>query len=149
MELQADVAVGLHATLAYHDVSSVKSHVNFEHYAGRIEVTHFADSSVFVTFSGLQGHKPSVSTLDPQLQGLGDDGQFHGPLHEIYLLDGDADDLPGKLEAYTKKMAPFFYERESSEFMRSTLTLAAELSEQKKVRSRSSRMLDLVMVSGS
>ncbi|KAL1853068.1 hypothetical protein Plec18170_005650 [Paecilomyces lecythidis] len=123
---------GLHATLAYHDVSSVKSHVNFEHYAGRIEVTHFEDSSVFVTFSGLQGHKPAVSTLDPQLQGLGDDGQFHGPLHEIYLLDGDADDLPGKLEAYIKKMAPFFYERESSDFMRSTLHLAAELSEQKK-----------------
>ncbi|KAI9928802.1 hypothetical protein ASPWEDRAFT_168775 [Aspergillus wentii DTO 134E9] len=122
----------LHATLAYHDVSGVRNQIKFEHYAGRIEVTHFEESMVFVTFSGLQGHKPSVSTLDPQLQGLGEDPQFQGPLHELYLLDSDADDLPGKLEMYIKKTAPFFYERETSEFMKPTLMLAAELSQQKK-----------------
>ncbi|PYH88686.1 hypothetical protein BO71DRAFT_128881 [Aspergillus ellipticus CBS 707.79] len=122
----------LHATLAYHDVSSIRNQIKFEHYAGRIEVTHFEESGVFVTFSGLQGHKPSASTLDPQLQALGDDSQFQGPLHELYLLDSDADDLPGKIEMYIKKTAQFFYERETSEFMRSTLQLAAELSQQKK-----------------
>lgn len=111
----------------------MKNHVNFEHYAGRIEVTHFEESSVFVTFSGLQGHKPPVSTLDPQLQGLGEDGHFHAPPQELYLLDGDADDLPGKLEMYVKKMGPYFYERETSTFMKPTLNLAAELSQQKKV----------------
>ncbi|OJJ49683.1 hypothetical protein ASPZODRAFT_128185 [Penicilliopsis zonata CBS 506.65] len=122
----------LHATLAYHDVSGMRNQVKFEHYAGRIEVTHFEESLVFVTFTGLQGQKPSVSALDPQLQGLGDDAQFQAPPHEIYLLDSDADDLPGKLEMYIKKTAPFFYERESSEFMRPTLLKAAELSQQKK-----------------
>ncbi|KAL2221238.1 hypothetical protein M432DRAFT_651836 [Thermoascus aurantiacus ATCC 26904] len=125
-------AAGLHATLAFHDVNSMKSHVNFEHYAGRIEVTHFEESSVFVTFSGLQGHKPPVSTLDPQLQGLGEDGHFHAPPQELYLLDGDADDLPGKLEMYIKKMVPFFIEREPSSFMKPTLSIAAELSQLKK-----------------
>ncbi|KAB8069081.1 hypothetical protein BDV29DRAFT_58408 [Aspergillus leporis] len=122
----------LHATLAYHDVSGVRNQVKFEHYAGRIEVTHFEESMVYVTFSALQGHKPSTSTLDPQLQGLGDDTQFQGPLHELYLLDSDADDLPGKLEMYIKKTAQFFYEREASEVMRPTLLLASELSQQKK-----------------
>lgn len=86
-----------------------------------------------MTFSALQGHKPSVSALDPQLQGLGDDPQFQGPLQEVYLLDSETDDLAGKLELYIKKAAPFFYERELSEFMKPTLMLAAELSEQKKV----------------
>ncbi|KAL4874819.1 hypothetical protein BJY04DRAFT_203121 [Aspergillus karnatakaensis] len=122
----------LHATLAYHDVSSIRNQVKFDHYAGRIEVTHFEESLVFVTFSGLQGHKASTSTLDPQLQALGDDPQFQGPLQEIYLLDSDQDDLPGKIEMYIKKTAPFFYEREASEVMRPTLLLAAELAQQKK-----------------
>ncbi|RAL11446.1 uncharacterized protein BO97DRAFT_470928 [Aspergillus homomorphus CBS 101889] len=122
----------LHATLAYHDVSGIRNQVKFEHYAGRIEVTHFEESLVYVTFSALHGHKSSASTLDPQLQGLGDETQFQGPLSELYLLDSDADDLPGKIEMYIKKTAPYFYERETSEFMRPTLMLAAELSQQKK-----------------
>lgn len=122
----------LHTTLAYHDVSGIRNHVKFEHYSGRIEVTHFEDSMVYVTFSGLQGHKPSASTLDPQLQGLGDDTQFQGTMQELYLLDSDTEDLPGKLEMYFKKTAPLFYERETSDFMRPTLLLASELSQQKK-----------------
>lgn len=126
----------MHATLAYHDVGSIKNQVKFEHYAGRIEVTHFEESMIFVTFSALQGHKASVAALDPQLQGLGDDPQFQGPLQEMYLLDGDADDLPGKLEMYMKKAAPFFYEREASQVMKGTLMLGAELSDEKKVRLR-------------
>ena len=125
----------MHATLAYHDVSSIKSQIKFEHYAGRIEVTHFEESMIFVTFSGLHGHKASVSALDPQLQGLGDDPQFQGPLQEIFLLDSDSDDLSGKLEMYIKKAAPPFYEREYSEVMKSTLMLASELSAEKQVSS--------------
>jgi hypothetical protein len=34
---------------------------------------------------GLQGHRTSVSALDPQLQALGDD-QFAGPSQEVYLI---------------------------------------------------------------
>ncbi|KAL2832144.1 hypothetical protein BDW59DRAFT_181456 [Aspergillus cavernicola] len=122
----------LHATLAYHDVSSIRNQVKFEHYAGRIEVSHFEESTVFLTFSGLQGHKATTSTLDPQLQGLGDESQFQGPLQELYLLDSDADDLPGKIEMYIKKTAPYFYEREGSETVRATLLLASELAQLKK-----------------
>ncbi|KAJ5315822.1 hypothetical protein N7476_006129 [Penicillium atrosanguineum] len=121
----------LHATLAYHDTSAIKNQIKFEHYAGRIEVTHGEESMVFVTISGLQGHRSTVSTLDPQLQGLGED-QFSGPPQEIYLLDSDADDIPSKLEMYIKKTAPFFFEREASPFVKSTLMLAAELAQTKK-----------------
>ncbi|KAJ5160354.1 uncharacterized protein N7482_007358 [Penicillium canariense] len=124
-------AKDLHATLAYHDTSAIKNQIKFEHYAGRIEVTHIEESMVYVTISGLQGHRASVSALDPQLQGLGDD-QFSAPPQEIYLLDSDADDIPSKLEMYIKKTAPFFFEREESNFMKSTLMLASELSQTKK-----------------
>lgn len=85
-----------------------------------------------MTFSGLQGHRSSVSALDPQLQALGDD-QFSGPSQEVYLLDADSDDIPNKLEMYIKKNASYFYERETSPFMKPTLLLAAELSQGKKV----------------
>lgn len=124
----------LHATLSYHDVSAIKNQVKFEHYAGRIEVTHFEDSAIFVTFSALHGQKSSISTIDPQLQGLADEVKFEtGPPQDLYLLDGDADDLPAKLEMYIKKTAGLFYERETSEIMRPTLIRAAELSQHKKV----------------
>ncbi|KAJ5152040.1 hypothetical protein N7492_010335 [Penicillium capsulatum] len=121
----------LHATLAYHDTNAMKNQIKFEHYAGRIEVTHMEESMVYVTFSGLQGHRASVSALDPQLQGLGDD-QFSGPPQELYLLDSDTDDIPSKLEMYIKKTAPFFFERETSPFMKPTLLLASELAQSKK-----------------
>ena len=85
-----------------------------------------------MTFSGLQGHRSSVSALDPQLQALGDD-QFSGPSQEVYLLDAESDDIPNKLEMYIKKNASYFYERETSPFMKPTLLLAAELSQGKKV----------------
>lgn len=124
--------IDLHATLAYHDASAIKNQVKFEHYAGRIEVTHLEESMIFVTISGLQGHRASVSALDPQLQGLGDD-HFSGPSQEIYLLDSDADDIPSKLEMYIKKTASFFFERETSPFMKPTLMLASELAQSKKV----------------
>lgn len=80
------------------------------------------------------GHKPTVTALDPQLQELAEDGQFQTATQEVYVLDGDMDDLPGKLEMYIKKMASVFYDRERSDFIKPTLGIAAELSLQKSVR---------------
>lgn len=114
--------------------------MTFEHYPGRIEATHFDENSVYVTFGALIGHQTSITALDPQLQGLADDGQFQRPTQELYILDNDADDLPGKLEMYMKKMAPTFYDRELSEFMKPTLTLASELCQSKKVSFRALSM---------
>ncbi len=68
---------------------------------------------------------------DPAFGGLDDfSSTGSGPV-DLRLLDGDVDDLPGKLEKYMKKMAPTFYAQELSHFMNSTLNLALELSVQK------------------
>jgi hypothetical protein len=124
---------GLHTTLAYHDVNALKNQVNFEHFTGRIEAAHFDDSAFFVTFVAQIGYKPAISAIDPQLQALVEDSQFQGPTQELYLLDNDGDDLPGKLELYIKRMAASFYEQEPSPFMRPTLMLASEMCQSKKV----------------
>ncbi|KAJ5489280.1 hypothetical protein N7539_004170 [Penicillium diatomitis] len=121
----------LHATLAYHDTNAIQNQIKFEPYVGRIEVTHSEDSMVFIAIAGLQGHRTSVSALDPQLQSLGEE-QFSAPAQEIYLLDTESDDIPSKIEAYIKKTGQFLVEREASPFMKFTLQLAHELSQTKK-----------------
>lgn len=114
-------------------MNAIKNQVNFEHFTGRLEAAHFDDSAFSVTFNALIGHKPAISSIDPQLQALVEDGQFQGPTQELYLLDNDGDDLPGKLELYIKRMATNFYEQEPSPFMRPTLMLASEMCQSKKV----------------
>jgi hypothetical protein len=135
-----EILAGLHTTLAYHDVNSVKNHVQFEHSSGRIEVMHFVDNPTFITFSVLDGHKPVNPSLDPRLPLSGSEGQFPGiQMQEVHLLDGDADELTAKLDTYIRKMAPHFFETEPSDFMRPTLTLAWDLCQRKKVRNSSSK----------
>ncbi|KAI9840015.1 MAG: hypothetical protein M1819_000207 [Sarea resinae] len=112
-------SAGLHGIIAFHEVNSAKSRFNFLPFLGRVEATHYLDSSLFVTFSALAGreYEGVKSEETPEPQNL--------------LLDWETDDLPGKLEQYLKKMAPTFYERECSTFMKPTLHLASELSIQR------------------
>lgn len=122
--------LGLHAILAYHDVSQAKSHVQFQHYPGCIEVTHDETSCVYITFSALEGHK---GLADHAFGGLDDFRSMRSEVIDLRLLDGDSDDLPGKLESYMKQMAPTFYAQEPSQFMNPTLSLALELSVKRQV----------------
>lgn len=126
----ANLWLGLHAILAYHDVSQAKSHVQFQHYPGCIEVTHDETSCVYITFSALEGHK---GLADHSFGGLDNVNSTQSEEVGLQLLDGDSDDLPGKLESYMKKMAPTFYAQEPSQFMNPTLSLASELSVKKQV----------------
>lgn len=112
----------------------------FEIYVGRVEAAHFDDSPFYVTFGALVGQKAGMSPIDPQLQALVEDGQFHGSTHEMYMLDGDADDLPAKCEFYIKKLQASFVEHEPSPVMKSTLTLAAQLADEKKVSKSRGKM---------
>lgn len=96
-------------------------------------MTHFEETPIFIAFSGLHGQKHPISALDPQLQALAEETHFEEASHDIYMLDNDTDDLPGKLDVYMKRAASLFFEREISEIMRPTLLLADELSKQKKV----------------
>lgn len=126
----ANLWLGLHAILAYHEISQVKSHFQFQHYPGCIEVTHDETSCVYITFSALEGHK---GLADHSFAGLDDFSSTQNGEIDLRLLDGDSDDLPGKLESYMKKMAPAFYAQEPSPFMNPTLSLASELSVTKQV----------------
>jgi hypothetical protein len=105
----------------------------FEIFVGRVEAAHFDDTPFFVTFGTLVGQKAGLSPIDPQLQALVEDGQFQGSTQDLYMLDSDADDLLGKSEVYIKKLQPTFIENEPSPPIKSTLTLAAHLAEEKKV----------------
>jgi hypothetical protein len=118
---------GLHAVLAFLEISRAKSRVHFQSSGGQIEATHYSDSNVSVTFLALEGRKP-----------LDDPGFNHdkpdSTKQELVVLDSESEDLPAKLEQYLKKMSQTFYERELSSFMKPTLRIAAELSNQKKVQ---------------
>ncbi|KAH0536151.1 hypothetical protein FGG08_006955 [Glutinoglossum americanum] len=118
-------SAGLHAVLAFLEINRAKSRVHFRSSGGQIEATHYSDSNVSVTFLALEGRKP-----------LDDPGFNHDKpdnvKQELVVLDSESEDLPAKLEQYLKKMSQTFYERELSSFMKPTLRIAAELSNQKK-----------------
>ena len=105
----------------------------FESYVGRVEAAHFDDSPFCVTFSALIGQKSGISSIDPQLQALVEDGQFQGSTHDLYMLDGDTDDLPGRCETYIRRLQTIFIEKETSPIIKTTLSLAARLAYEKKV----------------
>lgn len=111
----------------------MQAQVKYEIFVGRVEAAHFDDSPFYVTFSALIGQKAGMSPIDPQLQALVDDGQFQGSTQEMYMLDGDTDDLPGKCELYIKRLQPVLIENEISPIIKATLTLAAQLADEKKV----------------
>lgn len=111
----------------------MQAQTKFENYVGRVEAAHFDDSPFYVTFGALIGQKAGMSPIDPQLQALVEDGQFQGSTQDMYMLDGDGDDLPGKCDLYIKRLQPVFIENENSPFMKSTLTMAAHLAQEKKV----------------
>lgn len=85
---------------------------------------------MYITFSALEGHK---GLADHAFGGLDDFSSTQSEEVDLRLLDGDSDDLPGKLESYMKEMAPTFYAQEPSQFMNPTLSLASELSVKKQV----------------
>lgn len=131
------------------EVKRIKNLADFRQFPGRIEARHYLDSPIYAEFSaqvGRRSHSTSVLNLHDGVQPP-DESQ------ELLLLDSDGDDLPGKLESYTRRMAETFIAREPSIFMRRTLEFAWELSHQKKVRTwpgqggRASQQYNLVEAS--
>ncbi|KAI9798485.1 MAG: hypothetical protein M1833_004751 [Piccolia ochrophora] len=117
-------SAGLHTVLAYHAVSQARNQAQFEDLPGRIEATHFSDPSICVSFAAFQ-ERASSSLHDP----TNANDQLNGGTNNLRLLDSDAEDYPGKLEAYVKAMAPVFFDRELSYFMKPTLAFASELAQ--------------------
>jgi hypothetical protein len=118
-------SAGLHAVLAYHEVSRVKVAVAFQSTPHYIEASHFPETTVYATFNALEGQvMPVEGNIDPS---LGSDLNAQ----TLKILDNDNDDLPMKLEAYMKRMSNVFFEREPSHFMHTTLHTAQDLAIQK------------------
>ncbi|EFR00400.1 hypothetical protein MGYG_03404 [Nannizzia gypsea CBS 118893] len=124
-------SIGLHSTMAFHDVQSIKGEIQFEPSAGRIEVMHFElDSLSFLTFSALYGQRQAGQGIDNQLPTSSADSILEGPPHYVHILDGEIEELSGKLDMYIRKTSSLFIESEQSDFIRQTLLQASELSKQ-------------------
>ena len=120
---------GVYAVLAMIQVKKVKNQAQFHHFPGRIEAKHYEDSPVYVECSALEGRVPQPATSLTSYEPL----PLRDESQDLRLLDSDSEDLPAKLEGYIKDMTGIFIEREPSQFMRSTLQFALELSKRKKV----------------
>lgn len=118
-------SAGLHAVLAYHQVNSARSQIQFRSSPFQIEASHYPENNVFATFNALEGHEISLDgNIDPGLN-----GNFN--MNTFRILDSENDDVPSKLEAYMKRTMSVFFENEPSQFMRVTLTTAYDISIQK------------------
>ncbi|KAH7383663.1 hypothetical protein BKA64DRAFT_164406 [Cadophora sp. MPI-SDFR-AT-0126] len=115
-------SAGLHVVLAHQQLTNAKTQITFQPSAHQIEASHYPESSVFATFNALEGHQtPAQGSVDPNLN-----SDFN--LHDLHILDHENDDLPMKLEAYMKRIANVFIEREASHFMNVTLNTAQRLA---------------------
>ncbi len=112
----------LHTLVAYQNTSQLKAHISFHPSAHPIEASHYPDTTVYATFSALEGQVPATEgNIDP---GLGS----HFSNNTVRILDSDNDDLPSKLEAYAKRMSSIFFDQETSHFMNVTLNTAKEVA---------------------
>ncbi|EGC42972.1 conserved hypothetical protein [Histoplasma capsulatum var. duboisii H88] len=122
-------SAGLHTTLAYHDITKVKSQLSFDLGMGRIEIFHFdSQPPKFITFSALHHQIEPIQHVDPDLPGVtADEKPRVQAQQDIRILEGDIDELSTKVEAYMKTMAVQYFESEPSTFIRESVTLSWEL----------------------
>ncbi|KAF7872569.1 hypothetical protein EAF04_003489 [Stromatinia cepivora] len=102
----------LHTVLAHHQVLAAKGSATFQNSPYQIEVSHFPGTTIYASFPCLEAHDADTGLTS-------------------YILDTDNDDLSTKLEAYAKRMMPIFIDNEPSQFIRTTLQTALNLSIQK------------------
>lgn len=123
-----NIVSGLHSTLSYHNINTVKNQARLDHSPGRIELCCFdSDPPKFITFGVLMGQKATVQSIDPQSSNP--EPELGLQMQTQHLLDGDTEELSKKLEDYLKLMATQFFEEEPSHFMRATVRLAWELDQ--------------------
>lgn len=121
-------SAGLHTIVAFHELSKVKPKVTFDRAQYVLEATHFPHSGISpAVLPSIRG-VTAITAADPSL--LGADG--HKPsLMQIELLNQDSETIPSVLDQYIRRSARNMYQQETSPFLRPTLALASELSQQK------------------
>ncbi|CAO2650306.1 Nn.00g015980.m01.CDS01 [Neocucurbitaria sp. VM-36] len=116
-------SAGLHSVLSYHATNQAKGQIRLDQTPGRIEATHYPDSSIFATFTPLkcqQAHAAQHADIDPAIFAA-----LASP--DLELIDSD-DDVGGKIDLYIKKMGPHFFNSEDSAFMKTTLNTASSMT---------------------
>lgn len=110
-------------------MNAFKNQHTFEAYSGRVEASIIDESDCLVAFSAQIGHKSTtMGVIDPQLQALVKVEDLH-QTQELYILNTDADDIPGRMDTYMRRVAKLLFAQEASPFMKATLGLASELCE--------------------
>jgi hypothetical protein len=120
--------------LAYHETNKIKSRLQFEHSAGRIEIMHFdTDPPNILTFSALRGRRPLATGVESDIAVVLRDGDLSMHAQEVYILDGDAEEWGSKLDFYMKRMAQQFVDAESTNFVKQSVSLALKLGQTQEV----------------
>jgi hypothetical protein len=119
-------SAGLHHTLMSQAVGAEKEQVQFRFTSVQIEASHHPDANIFASFPVFEGLAPEAGQIDPSLD--------RNPSQEVvYLIDTEHIDIGPKVDAYTKQMRDVFFQREPSNFIRTTLGYAVNvLTELKK-----------------
>ncbi|ODH40554.1 hypothetical protein ACO22_01591 [Paracoccidioides brasiliensis] len=122
-------SAGLHTTLAYHEITTIKHQFPFDHGMGRIEIFHFdSQPPKFITFGGLQRQTEAQPSVDPALPASTSEGESKVEAQQdLHILYGDTDELSTKIEMYIKTMTVQYFESELCNFIKQTLTMAWEI----------------------
>ena len=121
---------GLHTSLAYRDTTLVKSQLQFEHSHGQIQVTHFDEPAIGISFKALEGR---IDAAAVGVQLLASENVSLAA-QDVRLIDGEGDDLVVKMSSYLQAFGRALQENEPSHFMRSTLAATSDMYEESKVR---------------
>ncbi|KKY20677.1 hypothetical protein UCRPC4_g04144 [Phaeomoniella chlamydospora] len=122
-------AAGLHASLAYRDISLVKGQLQFEQVHGQVVAAHSNESDNAVNVKALQGRIDSTAVGVPLIGAV----NVSLAAQEVKLLDADGEDVLTKVSHYLQSNGGKLYESEPSHIIRSTLLTLAEMNEENKV----------------
>ena len=126
--------VGLYTRLAAREVTHAKAHYHLERNPSCVSISQSRNQNISMTVATIKCRPRfpgSNCQIDPNLRTTPNGEQ-------IMLLDTTETDLPGIIEAYAKDIAPTFHHQEQSEALKTTLTLASQLSVETQVRNQDS-----------
>ncbi|KAI1105145.1 hypothetical protein F4804DRAFT_304837 [Jackrogersella minutella] len=111
-------SAGVQAVMSQKRINGYKTTHHLDNNGVSVEVSHFPDTNHKAVFQVLQGI-PKESD-----DGLPSDSN---PIR-VLLLDNNAEDIPGKVEAYMRDALPELIRREPSHYVRVTLDMAVEVA---------------------
>ncbi|KAI1459333.1 hypothetical protein F4805DRAFT_421186 [Annulohypoxylon moriforme] len=109
-------SAGVQAVMSQKRVNGYKNSHHLENCGLVVEVTHFPNTNHKATFRVLKG-VPKGDVVAPDTT-----------TNRVLLLDNNAEDIPGKVEAYMRDALPELIQQESSHYIRVTLDTAGSVA---------------------